>query len=81
VIYILKSRRKTQHGQLQPAAVLGGSVQAVLGTKESPIEEGHPPSDHVHMMSSIPPKHAVSQAIWFIKGKEEFVATEVPDKS
>jgi putative transposase len=25
--------------------------------------------DHVHMMISIPPKYAVSQVIWFIKGK------------
>ena len=26
-------------------------------------------SDHVHMMIAIPPKHAVSQVIGFIKGK------------
>ena len=26
-------------------------------------------SDHVHMMISIPPKYAVSQAVGFIKGK------------
>ena len=25
--------------------------------------------DHVHMMMSIPPKYAVSQVIWYIKGK------------
>jgi putative transposase len=25
--------------------------------------------DHVHMMISIPPKYAVSQAVWYIKGK------------
>ena len=25
--------------------------------------------DHVHMMISIPPKHAVSQVVGFIKGK------------
>jgi putative transposase len=25
--------------------------------------------DHVHMMISIPPKYAVSQVIWYIKGK------------
>ena len=26
-------------------------------------------SDHVHMMLSIPPKHAVSQVVGYIKGK------------
>jgi putative transposase len=37
--------------------------------KESRIEEGHLLPDHVHMMIAIPPKHAVSQVIGFIKGK------------
>jgi REP element-mobilizing transposase RayT len=37
--------------------------------KESRIEEGHLLSDHVHMRIAIPPKHAVSQVIGFIKGK------------
>jgi putative transposase len=37
--------------------------------KESRVEEGHLMVDHVHMMLSIPPKHAVSQVIGFIKGK------------
>jgi REP element-mobilizing transposase RayT len=27
-------------------------------------------SDHVHMMLSIPPKHAVSQVVGYIKGEE-----------
>ncbi|HXW13934.1 MAG TPA: IS200/IS605 family transposase, partial [Terriglobia bacterium] len=37
--------------------------------KESQIEEGHLMPDHVHMMIAIPPKHAVSQVIGYIKGK------------
>ena len=37
--------------------------------KESEIEEGHLRPDHVHMMIAIPPKHAVSQVIGYIKGK------------
>jgi putative transposase len=37
--------------------------------KESRIEEGHLMPDHVHMMISIPPKHAVSQVVGYIKGK------------
>jgi putative transposase len=35
----------------------------------SRIEEGHLMSDHVHMLISIPPKHAVSKVMGFIKGK------------
>ena len=37
--------------------------------KESRIAEGHLMPDHVHMMIAIPPKHAVSQVLGYIKGK------------
>ena len=37
--------------------------------KECRIEEGHLLSDHVHIMISIPPKHAVSSVVGYIKGK------------
>jgi len=37
--------------------------------KESQVEEGHLMPDHVHMMIAIPPKHAVSQVMGYIKGK------------
>ena len=37
--------------------------------KECKIIEGHLMSDHVHMFISIPPKHAVSQVVGFLKGK------------
>jgi putative transposase len=37
--------------------------------KDSRIEEGHLMPDHVHMLISIPPKHAVSQVVGYIKGK------------
>ncbi len=36
---------------------------------ESTVVEGHLQPDHVHMLLSIPPKHAVSQVIGFMKGK------------
>ena len=48
---------------------LGEVFRKLAEQKESRIEEGHLMSDHVHMMISIPPKYAVSQVIWFIKGK------------
>ncbi len=37
--------------------------------RESRIEEGRLMPDHVHMLISIPPKHAVSQVIGYVKGK------------
>ena len=37
--------------------------------KECMVVEGHIMPDHVHMLISIPPKHAVSQVVGFIKGK------------
>jgi putative transposase len=48
---------------------LGEVFQKLAEQKESQIEEGHPPPDHVHMMIAIPPKYAVSHVIGYIKGK------------
>lgn len=48
---------------------MGDVFRRLAEQKESRIEEGHLMSDHVHMMISIPPKYAVSQAVGFIKGK------------
>jgi REP element-mobilizing transposase RayT len=47
-----------------------GSCSASWPSKrESRIEERHLMPDHVHMLISIPPKHAVSQVVGYIKGK------------
>lgn len=37
--------------------------------KDCFIEAGSLQSDHVHILISIPPKHAVSQVVGYIKGK------------
>ena len=37
--------------------------------KECQVIEGHLLPDHIHMLISIPPKHAVSQVIGYLKGK------------
>ena len=37
--------------------------------KESRIVEGHLMPDHIHMCISIPPKHAVSNVVGYLKGK------------
>ena len=67
VVFIPKCRRKTLYVELRRH--LGEVFRDLAGRKESRIEEGHLMPDHVHMMISIPPKHAVSQVVGYIKGK------------
>jgi putative transposase len=66
VVFIQKCRRKTIYTQLRPH--LGEVFKRLAQQKESRIEEGHLMSDHVHMLIAIPPKHAVSQVVGYIKG-------------
>ena len=67
VVFIPKCRRKVLYTELRRH--LGEVFRQLAKQKESRIEEGHLMPDHVHMMISIPPKHAVSQVIGYIKGK------------
>ena len=67
VVFIPKCRRKTLYQELR--RYLGEVFRRLAEQKESQIEEGHLRPDHVHMMIAIPPKHAVSQVIGYIKGK------------
>jgi putative transposase len=67
IIFIPKCRRKTLYEQLRPH--LGEVFKRLAEYKDSRIEEGHLMPDHVHMLISIPPKHAVSQVVGYIKGK------------
>ena len=67
VVFIPKCRRKTIYTQLRPH--LGEVFKRLAQQKESRIEEGHLMSDHVHMLIAIPPKHAVSQVVGYIKRK------------
>lgn len=67
VVFIPKCRRKTLYEQLRQH--LGEVFRNLAERKECRIEEGHLMLDHVHMMISIPPKHAVSQVVGYLKGK------------
>ncbi len=67
VIFIPKGRRKVLYGELRGR--LGDVFRELAMQQGSRIEEGHLMSDHVHMLISIPPKHAVSKVMGFIKGK------------
>jgi putative transposase len=66
-VFIPKCRRKVLYGELRRK--LGEVFRKLTEQKDSRIEEGHLMPDHVHMMISIPPKHAVAQVIGYIKGK------------
>jgi putative transposase len=67
VVFIPKCRRKTLYAGLRQH--LGVVFWQLAAQKESRIEEGHLMPDHVHMMISIPPKHAVANVVGYIKGK------------
>ena len=67
VVFIPKYRRKVLYKELR--RYLGEVFRQLAERKESRIEEGHLMPDHVHMMIAIPPKHAVSQVVGYIKGK------------
>ena len=66
-MWIPKGRRKVLYGQLRRE--LGEVFHELARQKECRIEEGHMLSDHVHVLMSIPPKHAVAQVVGFLKGK------------
>ena len=61
VVFIPKYRKKAIYGELRKS--LGKVFRTLAEQRESHIEEGHMMSDHVHIMISIPPKHAVAQVV------------------
>ncbi len=67
IVWIPKYRRKVLYGDLRK--YLGEVLRDLAQQKESKVLEGHLMLDHVHMLLSIPPKHAVAQVVGFIKGK------------
>lgn len=67
VVFIPKYRRKVVYGELRRE--LGKVFRTLARQKECEVEEGHLMPDHVHMLISIPPRHAVSRIVGYIKGK------------
>jgi len=67
LVFIPKCRRKVLYEQLRRH--LGEVFRALAEQKQCRILEGHLMPDHVHMLISIPQKHAVSAVVGFIKGK------------
>ena len=67
IVWIPKFRRKVLYNKLR--TYLGKVFHELARQRESEIIEGHLRIDHVHMCIEIPPKHAVSEVVGFIKGK------------
>ena len=53
----------------QVRSFLGPVFRELARQKECVILEGKTMSDHVHMLIEIPPKHAASSIIGYLKGK------------
>ena len=67
VVFVPKRRRKMLYGKIRRS--MGQIFHSLAKQKECEIQEGHVMPDHIHMLISIPPKHAVSSIIGFLKGK------------
>ena len=67
VVFIPKCRRRRLYAELRKD--LGEVFRQLALQKGSKVQEGHLLSNHVHMLISIPPKHAVAHVIGYIKGK------------
>ncbi len=67
LVFIPKKRRKIFFGEIRKD--IGAIFKDLAQQKECNIIEGHLMPDHVHMCIEIPPKHAVSSIVGFIKGK------------
>jgi putative transposase len=67
LVFIPKGRKRRLYGEIRPR--LGQIFHALAEQKDCKILEGHLMPDHVHMLVEVPPKHAVSSVIGFLKGK------------
>ena len=67
LVFVPKYRKKKLYGEIR--RYLGPVFHELAQQKSCKILEGHMVQDHVHMLISIPPKHAVSQIVGYIKGK------------
>ena len=67
VVFIPKKRKKMFFGDIRKD--IGQIFHELAKQKGCNIIEGHLMPDHVHMCIEIPPKHAVSSIIGYLKGK------------
>jgi putative transposase len=78
VIFVPKYRKKVIYGKIREK--LGLIFHELARQKECRIVEGKLVIDHVHMCIEIPPKHAVSSIIGFLKGKSAIAIARMSGK-
>ncbi len=79
VVFTPKYRKKVLFGLIRNE--LKEVLHRLARQKECTIEEGHLMPDHIHMLISIPPKHAVAQVVGFLKGKSSiWIAQNIANK-
>ncbi len=66
-MFVPKGRKKSLFGKIRK--YLKGVFHELARQKGAEIISGHMAMDHIHMCISIPPKHAVSEVIGYLKGK------------
>ena len=67
VVFVPKGRKQKLYGKIRE--YLKSVFHELARQRSRQIVEGHMSGDHVHMCIAIPPKHAVSEVIGYIKGK------------
>jgi putative transposase len=67
IVFIPQYRKKVLYGKIR--AFLAKQFHEFANQRGCKIEKGNIVQDHVHMLISIPPKHAISDVIGYIKGK------------
>jgi putative transposase len=79
VVFTPKYRKKALFGVIRKE--LKEVFHWLAAQKGGKIEEGHLMPDHIHMLISIPPKHAGASILGFLKGKSSiWVAQNIANK-
>jgi putative transposase len=67
IVFVPKCRKKVLYGKIRQFLV--SKFKELAQQKECTIISGNMVQDHVHMLIAIPPKHAASAIVGYIKGK------------
>lgn len=67
IVFTPQYRRKLIYGKLRKD--IGKILRRLCEMKEVEIIEAHAMSDHIHMLTRIPPKYSVSSFMGFLKGR------------
>ena len=78
VVVVPNYRRKALDGEMRRQ--LGPIWHELAQQKEGQLIEGHLMSEHVHLCIVIPPKHAVSSVMGFMKGKSAIAIARLQGK-